>query len=439
MINATGHITHSNGWECDAFLNTGESGGGYVLKDIRHRNWGMAADVRIVRVAVATSDPYKTGETPSSLTLGTPELPPATVVSESPQQDVQLIEPYTPLLELQSGFETRDPVLNDDVGKLKVLQHYVFTEYSNSPSHEPLGVLTAARFYPLVRFEFSKAKKAHAMYLRVDYRIEWDFNQYLDSPTRPMVNSIAQAGIFLDEDFPSRVEGAARSIIPGLKKVETIFKQAEKPLRFEVIGQGLRKSERGVSEPGDWDSIHQWPLQPMPRQQSRDNLPYALPSTPGAYHAAHTHWRWAKVAATGQILPKVVGGPQFAGLGRSVPGGPMIDPDNPNQSLRFAVTKAQRWGDEQNWSRHPLSFEELRTTIPGPESIEDGANLALLLSIEVFRDVTRHPLATGWSGTLCIHGIFFAHELEPDPVTAAFRRPIIEPGSRVERKWDRVP
>ncbi len=66
-----------------------------------------------------------------------------------------------------------------------------------------------------------------------------------------------------------------------------------------------------------------------------------LPSTPGAYHAAHLHWRWGKYLQERHRYVKSVlplnksGDSQF--VSKTGVGGPLLDPNIPYQSIRFAL------------------------------------------------------------------------------------------------------
>lgn len=194
-------------------------------------------------------------------------------------------------------FETPNDVLDQGSGKLTVVQQYLFTNYSDRPSHEPSGTLNAARLYPLLYFSFSKPEKIEKApkYVRVDYRLELALDTQLDNvpkqglswtdPASLIVwNTLSQAGIFKDNDNLNYK--LLHDIYALGRGQNAIFDREEKPLKFEVIGQGLNHGNSGK-----WDNIHFWSY--------KNN---ELPSTPGAFHAVHIHWRWFVAASAASAL-----------------------------------------------------------------------------------------------------------------------------------------
>ena len=164
-------------------------------------------------------------------------------------------------------------MMDNGSGKLHITQEYLFTDYGNSPSHEPNGNLRAARLFPLLRFTFSNATKQEntPKYIRIDYRLELFLDQHLSRPSEALLGygpSPGQAGIFADNDDPNTFL-AAPPIVPPMLGLDNIFDRGEKPLKYEIIGHGLDKGRRA-----DWDNIHYWansPIEGTPRATTLGN------------------------------------------------------------------------------------------------------------------------------------------------------------------------
>ena len=389
-------LSSSGAWSWNADLNDDT---GLVLSEVSHAGFSFATDMRLVKIWVSNASPA----TPNSITreylLGSPDFAAVTPsIQEVRNPGVTLIRPYVPSLEVKCAFQTKAPVLGGDSQPLTVEQSYVFTEYSRNPVHEPGAILTAARLYPSVRFSYAGGQKGPPTfrYIRFDYRFDISIDPSLQVATKGKIPLVDQAGAFLDTES---------QFVPT---IGSIFARAEKPLLRELIGQGLLY---GIKS--DWDNIHQWGAQDP------------LPATPGAFHAAHTHWRWGASAATGQTFPLLKGAPHFAGLGG--PGGPQIDPRIPHQSIRFAIT-----GGGTQWSpaNHPSTkvFDDLFVSARNPADIKDGAVLTQWLSFEVERDVDEVNKNGLWEGTVFAHGYFFAHEYEDlqllGPVSGTLAQPV---------------
>ncbi len=396
-----------------------------------------------MRVGVATKNPRQDSDfrtAPSGVTWLVPGGPGLNVLPAIPESDpevTRLLRPWSPLWVLRARFQTPEPLWAPAGPGMTLTQTYVFTSYSASPNHEPSAQLRAARFYPLLTFSFTPSSDPPPVYFRADYRVELAFSRELVTPMSPGPQGPIQAGVFADDDEVFKATSVTRlKILASLLKTDALFRHAEKPVIYELRGIGLRSGSAG-SVAGDWDNVHLWPLQSRPDRELVNGVPFSLPSVPGAFHAAHSHWRWYKEAVKPTELPPILpGGAQFASLA-GVAGGPMVDDRNQNQSLLFALTEASRWGPEDEWSRSPLTFEAVAKGLP--RSIQPGANLALLVTIEVFRDIRRHPPSEEWSGSLFVHGFFFAHEEEPYAVDSPRRAPMVKPGRAVAQSWDRVP
>ena len=187
------------------------------------------------------------------------------------------------------------------------------------------------------------------------------------------------------------------------------FEAVEKPLVLEVTAPGLLKGVadgRDLSDqdrgPDDrvlcWDNVHWWGSRP----------PAYYVSSPGAFHAAHVHWRW------GASLNKIaaLAGP-FVDVGEHfTPGQPLMDPRIFMQTIRIAITKNRSELDPAQ-TKNVLSesrWEDLFTNGGQPEPIWKGDDIVLWYSSEVHREVTipsrdSKPLVAAPSGTVFLHGI----------------------------------
>jgi hypothetical protein len=420
---------YPRGWYLQYELGTS----GLNLYNIRHANYRLANDVRIAGIWVGSDDPNDPAKPKDaaliSLKLGGPDLPNATFAPPPGpgfQSPPVPFDKYGPLFTLNASFKTKDPVLgpNTDSEFLEIIQDYQFGSYGMNPPHEPGAVLQAARFFPLLKFNISGAGKNKVKYLRVDFRFHLNLDSLgFDPEVRKQkqrsgqdVRGSNQAGIFRDREsvpFPLQfrtggIFGPGGIVTPA--NIGDVYAAAEKPLQYEIGTRGLthgRSADAG--QPDTWDNYHQW------------GSPYGgllgspLPTTPGAFHCAHLHWRWG--AASGDpsrkgILLKAAGDPQFRGLGWTEhTGGPLLDERVPDQSIRFAVTK----NFNHNLESEILStqkFEDLFISQRAvPDSVKSGADLVLWYSVEVFRDIKQ--LQQPWEGSLFIHGLYFAHDPEP--------------------------
>jgi hypothetical protein len=363
---------------------------GLVLSEVSHAGFSFATDMRLVKIWVSNASPDTTGAVTREFLPGSPDLPanPASI-QERASPTVTLIRPYVPILELAATLQTQSAVLGGTSLPLRVEQSFIFTDYSRTPVHEPGAILSAARCYPVTRFSYAGGQNAPPMprYIRFDYRFDISIDASLQVATKGKVPLIDQAGVFADTET---------QFVPT---IGSIFARVEKPLAKEIIGQGLN-----YGLVSDWDNIHQWGAQDP------------LPSTPGAFHAAHTHWRWGASAALGQLFPPLKGAPHFAGLGG--PGGPLIDPRARHQDIRFAVTGrgTDKAAAVSQWSpgNHPSTrnYDDLFTTARPPAPIDEGAVLTQWFSIVVTRGGDEASQNDPWEAAVFIHGYFFAHEQE---------------------------
>jgi hypothetical protein len=213
----------------------------------------------------------------------------------------------------------------------------------------------------------------------------------------------------------ARVVKLAASISELAGKILSIvaFDAAEKPVLYEVVGNYVENGE----VTGTWDNLHWWGTE-------------KIPSSPGAFHAVHSHYRWTQLNAyptadeakildltnafLGTKRPLHYGTPQlrslvkrFAASGLS---GPLIDPAIPNQTISCAVALNGGTVDEKlKKSEEP--FGNLRAK---PEEIaristfgNSGKDIVYWLSCKAARtekDIFR--------GTLLVNGFYFAHDEE---------------------------
>lgn len=407
----------TGGWAGECVLLTGANSGGLVLRDIRHEDFRLARDMRVVRVWIGEDESRP--ENWVSMRLGAATLP---VIEDKIAADavddpkdpntappLELLAPYPRVREYSAKFNTPGGVLGDpasgDSQPLFITQRYLFTRYSRTPSHEPLGVLTAARVYPLLQFRYdarNATERRPPRILRVDYRLEFaldpqvKMHDLVGIPFKPRARKgLNQTAIILDPDTrPSAFSD--------------IFAAAEKPLPTETIGQGLQHGNKA-----DWDNIHVWGA-----------LVDVLPSTPGVTHGCHLHWRWGAFMlepSSGAVT--VQGGPQFgrpaAGTLR-IAGAGLVDWRIRDQSLRFAITGDPNRNASDPWgaaaSRSERVFDDLFIS-DQPALIKDGApSIVIWLSFTIF----RHQSDSLWDGTVMLPGLYFAHDPENTPVALAF-------------------
>ncbi len=402
-------------------------GFGLVLSDIRHQQYPFANDVRVsgiwigraadvfAPVAGATEEiKPRLPEKPLLLGLGAPELP--KVDDAAPVRPV--MAPFAAFPDIQFkdvSYKAPKHVAGAgfDIPELSFRQTYLFTGYSNNPSHEPGSLVNGARFYPLVSFKCGAAPPDKAVnYVRVDYRLEFALEPFLalealltarsflrGAPIGEQPKAIKDlAGLFRDndqlmEEFFAFAEATANPLrrSPALKHpLAYIFDNIEKPLKYEVIGEGVSWGEKGA-----WDNFHLWVAKE------------GLPPTPGANHAAHIHWRWGTIAPfAGSLITAARKGKPVSFGGINGAGTPVLDPRIPRQRLRVAVTRVDRGpGPTVRPTQRFKEIFEKRT----PETIpDDGTALVAWMSVEAVRPPSSDP----WEGTFFAHGSFFTHDLD---------------------------
>ncbi|MGE5655438.1 MAG: hypothetical protein ACM37W_02260 [Actinomycetota bacterium] len=347
---------------------------------------------------------------------------------------------------------------NCEYAGLTIEQIFLFSRYSNSPKHEPSGGLSGARFHPMIRYTFSKNasyddKKVltRVSSIRFDYRLHLFLDRHEDVATNKTLQQIGnQAGLFADSDTALGTIGTTiGSNIWNIRQKNSgatafssgAFDAVEKPLVLEVTTAGLAYGFSKFSVPATsgppitvrcWDNLHWW-------GSRGPGAP--IISAPGAFHCAHMHWRWGGAAKAAFVSSDPRFNPRTWPAGMPVhPAingmwGPLLDPGIWIQSIRVAVVKNDPSLDPQaGIAASALSKEDwkmlfnpsLRAT---PLDISAGADIVLWYSTEVHRTVTVPtssvnalppgfvtPLpptyTTAPSGTVFIHGLFFAHDAE---------------------------
>jgi len=249
-------------------------------------------------------------------------------------------------------------------------------------------------------------KKTHLRLksLRFDLRLHMYLDTFLKDKTASGLYNDNQAGLFADVDIGS-VRAFGRKLIGGgtlRGNSEIAFFAAEKSVVREVNAPGLVRGDSRGRLPGSqddivcWDNIHCW---------GADSPGRPMISTPGAFHAAHIHWRW------GELLKSWLAR-ATASWRRFQPGSPLLDPRIPLQTLLLAITKFRRNQDPNHASLADLSKEKWddlfhnKSNYPQPEKIQKGGDLVLWYSTEIHRHQFQMPPA----GTIFLHGMFFAHD-----------------------------
>jgi hypothetical protein len=433
-VAATAYIDPDTAWR---FEYEGVANFGVVLTNLAHENYRLGQDIRL-----------------SALWIGwqSPEDP-----SAPPPEKLRLAS--SPLVELAAPAVNKSPPLPPDFGFYRMLtsvsakyggalrdgsyltiwEDFEFAPWGMNPPHEPGGVLNAARLIPLLSFEHTtKTGGKPLRYLRFDYRLNHALDVFDPSPRvlpagPPALN---QAGVFRDNEVIAG-PGVVVTPFPQLPVVPTpprlvdVFAAGEKPLQYELLGKALVHGKPFVgTSPATWDNVHQWPLSNAP-----------LPSTPGAFHCCHTHWRWGAVAGAlpnffTKNLLKAGGQPQFKGLRwSSSQGGPLLDSRLPDQSITLAVTNDVGPARAASADSSVAPFSSQFTGTPQP--ISAGANLIQWFCIEVFRDA--QDTADTWRGSVFVHGLYFAHSTEPTSLQSVLinlRDPLQNP--KPTQTWQRA-
>jgi hypothetical protein len=352
--------------------------------------------------------------------------------------------------ELKNNFETWG-FRNCQYSSVEITQTYLFSKYSNNPSHEPTGGLTAARFFPLITYNFienpifdKSVKHFRVKSIRADIRMHNKLDTFIQSdildasashnqllPTNDEVLKILreqpnQAGVFRDRDsMYMLLTGKFVDLFNpyddwGASATRQIFQDMEKPLVYELIAKGLYKSSY-ILKDGEWgwDNIHWW----------GGYKQYHIPSAPGAFHAFHFHWRWSGTVYAAEMRlsyspifdgtfidkPFKTGLESWEGV---APVAALVDPHIGYQSLEFAIVKNNKQLNLNKQITTTYNFKKMHTDVSSsPQRILDGDDIVLWLGIKVHQEIkllTNNEMqeVSGLNGTILIQGMFFAHELE---------------------------
>ncbi len=480
--------------------------GGLTLKNIHHNGYRMAYDIGVIALWVYPKAGAVNNEgklyKPYKLVLGhkdfeqvNDDYTPLSVdfraekktkndalTSENDPGSLANFNAYKNSIEhvVTASWKSRKKLFGDDSYHLHITQKYVLTDYNDTPAHEPTGGIFAARMHPMTKIYYENRNDGYLGSVRVDYRM------YLSLDTYAYVKG------YKDNDITwSRIEGRitseekinnhvglfkdfddARELAGILGAEHAVFESSEKPLIAEMVGNGIVKGsnifsiERSTTkgflggfstertEQYTWDNIHWW--------GAGGDL---HASTPGAFHALHIHWRWAKVLQEkigtfdilGHLSTPAAGESQFVGESE---GGVLTDPKIQNQSIRFAVVRNESLPNGKEYSKHSTeAFEDFfKSLSQTPKEIgiktDEGADMILYYSSEVFtenqplqnsyfsspgtdvRNTANEPL----TGNVFLHGIFFAHQDEKEkPTIGGNTSYYTNPDNPDKTKWKRNP
>lgn len=412
---------------------------GYYLEDIVHDGHYFADSIRIERVAVAgfstTSSKYRRDQLSSYQVFGLGdcvEVRAPTLSKLKGRSDP--LGYYSPKLRISAGYEMTS-LLGEDDQSIELDTSWLFTPYNKDPSHEPGGIISAARVYPTLTFRIPEVrhKKRRDEYRRatavqVIYRLNFKLEDR---------GSGNQCGLFADLENLDPVSGMKTAATRHLQPGSFTFVQAEKPVMFDVVGRGIHhgKPLHWSMNLAGWDNIHQW-SHPVEKKFDRtewlEKGVEEQPPTPGLPYGAHLHWRWgAGAVAGGRGLP---GGKQYEGF--AGPGTPLIDHRIRDQTIEFAIVDRDGWFSDRQEEKllkaidqDPVSYlftdfsnvwEYL--TLP-PETLMPTGDLVIWLSLTAWSpsftaDLPDYHRSGGsadsvlseFGGTFFPHGIFFPHQ-----------------------------
>jgi hypothetical protein len=321
MANQVGDVDDAtSGWSFHWVLE--EPGVGYIVQALKHDGISYIFDLAVERILVSRHpkagsknvvalklSPNDTGK-PKVKRVSGPDLTHPGAKAKDP------LGFYTPRLSVKTVYEVTE-LFDEPNQRMTIEYELLFTAYGKNPSHEPSGVLSAARIYPVIRFRVDPVTKDKPL---GDPLNRVSAVQAVVPMQLGLVREMAfsQAGIFHDLD---RAGGFIWSGLTYLfsRAANTVFDRAEKPVLYEVVGRGVTRSAGA-----DWDNVHMWMAKDL----------RSLPPTPGLPLGMHTHWRWASNFYDGTLL--VDGGPQFGGIYGG--GSAIVDPKLPDQSIEFALT-----------------------------------------------------------------------------------------------------
>jgi hypothetical protein len=459
--------------------------GGLALGNVMHDHFNLARDIRVTRIRVTSV----TGEE-VSFRLGAEDLD----VDESDGSYLRWMGFHAPApfdvytargrdargpAGIQARYVTRTRVFGDDTDDdddvLAIEQSFIVTPYGKDPVHEPGGVLEAARLFPLVKFSYGGRRVAS---IRVDYRFQvsldifWGVSKSLLKTAEKL-----SAGKFVERVRAQRpmLMGMFRdSETPPLAPFTTfIFDGVEKPVLHEVTTYGLKRGMPGEGTPpfeeeewSTWDNLHWWANVRIGSDYLKQH-----PSTPGAFHALHMHWRWpyfisyptdlqsARILVGGQLAlgigtdpTKHFSSPMFKGIPlQGGTGGPLLDPGIPVQTIQFAITetKPPKGKDASLWDAdacpstpvfEDLFYEGGEKTAEKPRDISHGCELITWLSVTVHNEDEHGARKQPFEGTVLMHGCYFAHN--PELPLGAFLATVDAEAQKPEHPtatWRRAP
>lgn len=469
----TDRSSSGTGWTAIALTQASgkPEAGGLVLQEVRHDGHNLARDIRMLRMLLTVEVVSPLGTVTgierywfhlddatffSATTVG--EHRPIAGALTGASDAVAPFDTYFGSSAAHSGYALRveytghtnlfGNIANFEFRGMNAAQTFLFSHHGTSPPHEPSSALPAARIHPLLSYAmipnpgFIPALPHRRLQsIRFDYRLHLALDLTHTAIDREVPTGGNNAGLFRDHSSFD-VLRAAGSLISGAEAV--VFEAIEKPVVLEVMGPGLAKGSSSFSQtpPGRppviercWDNVHWW---------GSGSSPGLLPSAPGAFHAAHMHWRWGEVApATG---PQFGPGSAPAAVRARVPlsYGIMVDPRIWIQSIRVAVTLNDPTLDpNQGVALSSLSRPDWKTLFTGlratPRDIYAPSDIVLWYSTEVHRSVdvpsatsftppnyTTLPGGTytaGTEGVVFLHGLFFAHSAEQTGIRIGTRDP----------------
>ena len=350
--------------------------GGLVLRNITHRANNFARSLRLVGIRLDVKEFAPTGAMvgqknllvtldSTDFTLGPIQaLVPREVAAPAVQgapgtylerlraaaEEMRLLKSYFKDDEgnysgfgLRADYVSKEGLLaglsNCDISGLKISQIFLFSKYGNDPPHEPSKSLLAARCHPMTTFSMTPnpAVDRSRTFQRIEsIRFDYRLHLAIDSVPAPGTQSAPQprsnqAGLFQDSDSVSFIQAGLSSAVHwSIHRAVTrqAFDSVEKQLILEVIGPGTNHGMSKFYDAGSdlrecWDNLHWW--------GTRGGG--SMISAPGAFHAAHMHWRWGGGAEPKVFsgVPEVVtsGRPKAAeGLRHDAGGPPDLDPDD---------------------------------------------------------------------------------------------------------------
>jgi hypothetical protein len=284
--------TAGTGW---SFTGLVDSKVGFCLEGIEHDGHALGDSIRVERIAVAgfsdndaRRSRYDLGHHHVFGLGDCREVMPPTLV-ELPRGTTDPRGFYAPRLKVAAKYEMRD-LLREADQRMELELGFLFTDYGKDPSHEPGGIVTAARIYPTLTFsipDVTHTKKRPGYRGATAVQVLYRINNRLDD--RGVGN---QCGVFADlEDFGP--VGALESLAASKGAPGSFtFIRAEKPVVFDLAGRGINHGNAGGwgGTILGWDNIHQYSHPAIPVGRPDDGF-QDQPFTPGLPYGAHIHWR----------------------------------------------------------------------------------------------------------------------------------------------------